>query len=835
MINRTMTKKIFLLVTLSVFCLGGLRGVFAQSTAANEELFFVAQKAFDDGFYDVAIRYIDQYLQEYPGHDSRYVQVQLLLGQCYFFKNQYLKAYEIFQKLQSFSAYKDATIFWLGETYFKGSDFIQARKYYQQLIDEYPKSAYLPQAYYSLGWSYFDQGDYEKAGSFFLKLITQFPAHELAEDTYFKYGECQYNLRHYEQAVQYFQRYLVKYPLSRQATDAYFYLAESYYYCNDFLLAVTSYAKAADATTDPKIAVLSNISMGWSYLKLEKFELAEKYFRVAEKSAKENGMPADEVYLGLANLYGQMKDQKKALEAYTDLITQYPKSEHIRAARLDKATIHYDAGDYAAAVAEYQGIINQYTPDPAAKDSVEKAYFGIAWTYLKSGDAAKAIKTFEDIFSKTSDKNTKVSALVQIGDAYQDLGQFDKAISIYDRILLDFPDSIHADYVQFRQGIALLQMNRIDVAVMSFLGLQNNFPKSKYLDDVEYYLGVAYFKRNDFLAAIQHLGNYLEEDKRSTGFRLEARFLLGLAYFNKGDYAEALPVFQELTVLAASQQKSLIPDAEFHAAQCQYHLGQTKEAVKRFNGIIQKYPGTTFALEAQVFVGDHLLEQGDFARAIATYEQALNDFPGSGKSDLIYYELGQAYQAMEKFERALDYYKRIPQTSSKEIFAKAQLAVADIFSKKEEDAAAALKSYQTIAETVPEFRRDAYAKIALIRIRNKEYHEALAAYREALKTDQAMSDISSAELQFRIGDTYEMLNRPDEATAVYLKIPYLYSQEKRWTIKAYLRMARIFEQEQKWDEAGVTYKKILAFNTEESKYAQERLDWIKNHLKKKMR
>jgi hypothetical protein len=66
-----------------------------------------------------------------------------------------------------------------------------------------------------------------------------------------------------------------------------------------------------------------------------------------------------------------------------------------------------------------------------------------------------------------------------------------------------------------------------------------------------------------------------------------------------------------------------------------------------------------------------------------------------------------------------------------------------------------------------------------------------------------------------------------------LKIPYLYSQEKQWIIKAYLRMARIFEQEQKWDEAQVTYTKILDFKTEESKYAQERIDWIKSHLKKR--
>ena len=68
----------------------------SQQESQEEELFFVAQKAFDDGFYDVAIRYIDQFLQKFPS-THHYAKARLLYGQCYFFKNQYLKAFEIFQ------------------------------------------------------------------------------------------------------------------------------------------------------------------------------------------------------------------------------------------------------------------------------------------------------------------------------------------------------------------------------------------------------------------------------------------------------------------------------------------------------------------------------------------------------------------------------------------------------------------------------------------------------------------------------------------------------------------------------------------------------------------
>ena len=249
----------------------------AYAQGQEEELFLVAQKAFDDGFYDVAIRYIEQYLQQYP-QTERSVPAKLLLGQCYFFQSQYLKAYDVFQGLLDRSEYKDATLFWLGETYFKGADYKRAESYYQQLIELFPQSVYIPQAKYSLGWSYFEQGKYAMAKKAFLKMLQQFPSHRLSEDAAFKLGECEYNLSSYQVAIDYFQNYIFRYPKSPRHAQAYFYVAEANYYQEDYLTAVTYYAKAADLAYDPNLSFMAMVSMGWSYFKLDKNELARKYF-----------------------------------------------------------------------------------------------------------------------------------------------------------------------------------------------------------------------------------------------------------------------------------------------------------------------------------------------------------------------------------------------------------------------------------------------------------------------------------------------------------------------------------------------------------------------------
>src|SRR3990167_8386539 len=121
--NSFKTRILFNLILTSVLVTSFPIAASAQIPDSKEkELFLVAQKAFDDGFYDVAIRYIEQFLQEYPQTDKR-IQASLLLGQCYFFKTQYLKAYEIFQSLLAHREFQDATLYWLGETYLKGSDY----------------------------------------------------------------------------------------------------------------------------------------------------------------------------------------------------------------------------------------------------------------------------------------------------------------------------------------------------------------------------------------------------------------------------------------------------------------------------------------------------------------------------------------------------------------------------------------------------------------------------------------------------------------------------------------------------------------------------------------
>jgi len=799
----------------------------AEYSQEEHELFLIAQKAFDDGFYDVAIRYITQFLQTYPQSEKR-VQVQLLQGQCYFFKNQYLKAFEIFQQLLAVNEYKDATLFWLGETYFKGSDYNQAKNYYGQLLQVYPNSPYVPQAYYSLAWTFFEQGDYRNAETNFAQLPAKFPDHQLAEEAFFRVGECIYNQGDYEKAIKFFQAYLSKYPQSTRQAQAFFYIAEAYYYQEDYLSAIGFYAKAAEIAYDKKLACMAKVSLGWTYLRLEKYELSQKYFEEAQAIALGNDIQSEDIYLGQASLYSARGDFGKARDFYAKMIELFPNSPRLIEARLGRANAEYTLKNFPEAVTQYQELINLLNTQTNQEEVTEKAYYGLAWTYLKKGDIDSAVKTFESIASRTKSELVKASAMAQIGDAYQDNNHLEKAIAIYDRILRDYPDALVADYAQFRQGIALLKLNKLEAATLSFLSLKTHFPGSKYLVDTEYYLGVTYFKNADWAQCVAHISVYLKNTSPQNEFAAESNYMLALSLFNLQRYSESLSAFQKIQK-EFTAEPAITRAAELYIAKCHFQLKQIDEAIKKFNLVINNYPDSEAAQEAIIWLADYYLEKSDLNNAGRYYALFLEKFPGSDKVDLIRYQLGQTYQAQRKLDAAINQYKLISEKAAGEIYGKAKLAIADIFSEQT-DADTALKNYQDIAKNSPEFKRDALAKTARIYEANKDYASAIDAYQQALSTPKNSSETPDALLRFSIGDMYEAFHNTEKAVETFLKIPYLYPQETEWVIKSYLRIARIFENEEKWEEAKTTYEKIISYKTAEAKYAAERITWIEENI-----
>ncbi len=798
------------------------------SSSNEKELFVVAQRAFEDGFYDVSLRYVDQLVKEFP-QTSKLVEARLLEGQCYFFKKQYLKAFAVFQELVKRGEYKDVTLFWLGETYFKVGDGAKAQEQYRQIIEGYPNSLYASQAYYSMGWSFFEKTQYGEARNYFLKVVELFPTSNLAEDSLFKIAECDYNAADYQGAVSQFEKYTTAYPKSARLAEVYFNIGESFYYLEQYDKAAQAYERARSIAVDPKTALNSMLGRGWSLFKKSDFEGALSVFDSALAHAQVNNYPEDDILLGKASLFTAQEKYADSAKAYGDLIERFPQSVRVPESYLGRANAYYLLNDFSKAIKDYKNSIVLFPSTTVNNKTLEKARFGLAWTYLKNGDIDQAIASFKNVLEKTESKAVQVSALTQIGDAYQEAGRIEQAIETYDRILKDMPDSLYSDYVQYRLGVALLKAGKIDAAILSFQSLKVNYAKSKFILESQYYLGVAYFRKHDWRASLEVLHPFIRVAPLNNEFASEARYLEALSFFNLKDYEKALSAFIELRE-SFPQKIQVQQNAEMGLAKTKYEMGSVKEAVTAFDQIVQRYPKTEAALEAMLWKGEHSMSSGLHDEAKDVYIRVLNDFPRNEKLPVAHFELGRAYFSLGLLDKALEQYQSVDGALNPELAAKAKLAIAEIFTK-EMDPSKAVEAYKMIIASSPDYKRDALLKIASIDRKFSKYADEIAVYKEALVSPKGVSPVTNVQLQFMIGDAYEMMNQADKAIEAYVKIPYIYAKETDWVVKAYLRIAKIYDNREDWEKAGIAYEKVVEMNVDESKFAKERIDWIQKNNK----
>ncbi|MEW6100666.1 MAG: tetratricopeptide repeat protein [Candidatus Omnitrophota bacterium] len=809
----------------NAYYLPPIASIYAEESSKEMEALFVAKKAFEDGFYEVSLDLLERFLKDYP-HSTFAPEAELLSGQCYFHQGKFLEALKEFEGLLNnpkAKEIKDAVFYWIAEVHFKGNNFNKAAQFYKAIIDEFPKSSYGAAAHYSLGWCRFQEQDFKEALTYFKAVEERFPKNEQARDVPFKIIECLYNLKDYSGLKEKSRNYLKLYAKDTTGLSyLYFYAAEADYYLNNLMEAVERYSKVLANTQDPKIQALSRLGICWSYLKLKRYKEAEEAFLAIkmenlEKRSQDSGFLARGLLLAETNRINEAKN------LYDHLLDSTNDPVVLMQAYLGKADALYNLADYEGAISVYKEALSKNESGTAAPEIMDKLHYGLSWSYLKQGEFKEAIREFQKIARESDDKVVKVSALCQIGDAYQDQGDYAKAQETYDTILKDYPDSLYGDYVQYQLGLTLLKANNYNAAALSFLALKRNFPDSKLLDDATYALGLAYFQGQDYNSSKEVFEKFNAEFQDSS-LKAHALYLLGTSLYNLRKFSEAIEVFKNVIRLYG-QESDLVQKAEYEIADCFYQMGDEKEAMARFKSLRSKYPDSGLTAEIMWWLGEYYYRNDDLALSRRYFSSLIQDFPKSNLVADAYYALGSTYAKEESYDEARENFKKAIELGKADLKAQAAIALAGIHARMD-NLDEALKTYKDIVNDYPNLTSIIYPELAGLLYKKGNYDEALDFYRKCL---EAVPVKEMPSVQLKIAEVLEAKGLSDEAVSEYLKVTYLYSENKVFAVRALLRIAEIYEGKENFKEAVNIYKRILSMDVEEAKYAKERIDWITEH------
>jgi tetratricopeptide (TPR) repeat protein len=788
-----------------------------------EETLFMAKKAFEDGFYEVSLGLLKRFLNNYPGSSSA-TEANLLIGECYFHQNKFSDALTKFEELlknPAAKSIKDALYYWIAEVNFKGNNFKEAVIYYKNIIREFPTSSYVPIAYYSLGWCLFQEQKFKAALEYFRILAQKYPKEPQSKDAMFKIIECLYNLKDYPVLKSRINQYIAvlsKDPL--RASYMYLYLGEADYYLGNFVQAIDAYSKVLGVNPDEKMQALAKLDMAWSYLKLKRYKEAEDIFSglKADYLEKRN---RDVLSLGKAMLLMETNRVNEAKKIYEQLAgTAYDPLISAQA-RIGRADALYNLADYPEASKAYKYALAKINPKETPLQSVDKLRYNLGWSLLKQGDIEGAIKEFREVAGSADDANLKLSALCQIGDAYQESSDFKNAEETYNLLLKEYPDSSYADYALYQLGSAFLKDSKNNEAISNFSKLIKDFPASKFLDDATYSLGLVYFKLQDYDSAKVSLKKFQLELKDSD-LKSKAFYLLGSCLYNSGDYAQAIEIFKEIPRLS-NYDDELAQKTEYSIADSLFQSGKEEEALARFKALRSKYPDSILAPEIIWWLGSYYYKHNEPDLASRYFLSLIRDFPKSYLLADAYYALGLTINDESRAEEALDNFKKAFDLNNPEIKPKAALGMADIYAK-EEKFDLALSLYKDAAVNYPDLSALIYPKMAEAFFKTGDYDNALNYYYKSLagaaSADAGVTRIKLAEIREAIGE-------PDAAIKEYLEAAKLSGQDNALAAKAYFRIGQIYEDRNNPQEALNAYKKISDMNIPESKYARERISRVK--------
>ena len=644
----------------------------AYALNKEDDKFYEAVQSFLGGSYNSSLKLFAKFISLYP-KSLKVPSAKLYEAKALYSQGQYPRAWTAINELL-FGKYsgslEDDIYYWCARIKYSLREYDSALKYSYKVIHNYPKSNFLWPANYVLAQIYLDKNKIT-AGKALLEKVTEAASDKnTINNEYDKLLDIYYRAKDYSQIEALVSRYLKRRPYGKLRNKMYFYRAESFYNNADYNKAIVDYTAALAHSPAPGEKDLIYQGRGLCFIALDDTEKAKNDF--AKIKSPRQRLFSYGIY------YFKLKDYVHSLNSLSAFLDKFPRSNNAALAYLNKAESLYRLGRIKDALYTYRKIIDGFNT-PLGEETVDEAYYGTGWCYLKSGEFTKSIEAFKNTIIGTNDATVKMSSEVRIADVYMAANNLPKALAQYNRILKDYPQGSYGDYIYLQIGIIMLKQNKFYEAISNFIKIENRFPASRFLSDAEYYMGVAYLAVDNFDKAAQALGDFIVKYPHNHLIQ-QAYYLYGKSLMDKGDYHKALVLFAK--VLHNTTNKETKELAYIATIRAYYQLGNFNYAGHRARNFLRLFSHSLNRPLIYLYLGRIYQHQGAFDQAEYFYKKILEDYKTSSVYKQAILSLGVLYMRKGLFVPAQGYFKML-ETGNGSLSFKAKLYLADIDLQKE--------------------------------------------------------------------------------------------------------------------------------------------------------
>ena len=375
---------------------------------------------------------------------------------------------------------------------------------------------------------------------------------------------------------------------------------------------------------------------------VEQLEKLVKFYPEYEKT--------DVVLYILGESYYRLGRYDEAHKTYHRLLTLLPESKLVPEAANAGAWSLFELGRFEEAAALFRQVSEEYS---SRQDLAPEARFRMAQAMVKAGSNEKAVTVLEQIVAREPPGPFAADAVYSLADIFYEQGEYKKASVQYKKILNTFKESSYVESSLYSLAFAQMKLADFESAQNLFSQLKERTADLSMKREATLRQAKALCNLKQYQKALEILqacepGDHLGD---------EIGFVRSLCRFRLKEYETARAGFLELCQLYP--ESPFVAESMELAAESLFRRERFKEAIAGFFAVVKTYQGTRWHESAGLHLGLCYFNLGQMDEAKDVLEASYSRFPDGPLAGQILFALGEAYYAMENYERAEDTFRKV--------------------------------------------------------------------------------------------------------------------------------------------------------------------------------
>ena len=708
-------------------------GIAAPSwSQTGSSLFQEARSAFSDKQFSRAVESFKEFISRYPS-DPRVDQADYMVGVSYFYLKRFDQVVRHFSDYSSRypgSAYGKRIHYWQGISYYAGEDYSQAIPEFSKQT-EFPEELYFTQkSYQFLGYCYEKTGNDEQAIEAYDSLIALNPDNNIIAQALERQGIIYLNRKEYEKALSLFTTLTVEYrDVPQLLKDVTYYMGECYFQLDE------------------------------KEQSIQKFESFLSLYAESENREK--------AIFRLGSLYALTDDFDSASEYMTLLNNEYPDSVYAMDSLIVLAEGYLLAGEMETAREALQKLLKS-EKDPL---EVQKIQYNLARTWVDEPE--KSLEWYQ-LASKGLDPDLASESLYQSGRLYDELGEKERTILIYEKLFNRYKENTHRETVGEWMAV-YYDAHTQDMALKNHLDrMLTEYPETSKKELYLYMRGNIAYRENDFNGALLYYQNILNLEGDDIALQNESRYRIGYIYTVRKEFNRAKWYFETILNQPGSDKTELAYRALLSSAICSLNLEDIEQAAGLFTALTEAEGKVYWKGDAYFYLGKIAMEKGSYREAADFYASAVETAAYAERKVDSLYQLGWSYLRLSRFEEASESFEKLAEEFPDHELAGESLYRSGIALSYKEDWKASLDRFLPALNVIdyPTLREELLYQISWSYFMLEEFDSAMA-YLGELQKNYPDSPLPADGL-FRAAEALQEAGKTAAAVYAYKRVFSLY-------------------------------------------------------------